>query len=407
MPEIEWRQVNSFVAPVQNDRLLSRRPCPICGSDAAGERVWSIDGFQFFSDSPTLPKRVDLSVEQCKACFALALNPCYTMRGLGVLLAEAGHSYGASEDRPHEQVDWLAHRGLLPPAGQLLDVGCYDGTFLGTVPAHTRRVGVDIDLAALERGRARYGTDVEFVHGYFESFDYRGQPDTITMFHVLEHLRDPGAALRKLRTLAHERTRLVVEVPVLDNDEVRQNDVNGPLPVLHLTHFTRASLANCLVRAGWQPVELHRQTAYNGLRVLAAPASIAEVAPEPADKELASLRLAAWREAIAEVEAALAGVAASCVAVWGAGLHTELLYHLTSLFRDRERRFVVVDRDSLKQNTTWRGVRVYAPDALSELPSGARVVLSSYSHQPELARELAEIAPDAVPVLLYRNVNRY
>mgnify|MGYP000380287711 CR=1 FL=1 len=38
------------------------------------------------------------------------------------------------------------------------------------------------------------------------------------MFHVLEHLPRPVEVLRKLRSIAEVSTRLVVEVPVLEND---------------------------------------------------------------------------------------------------------------------------------------------------------------------------------------------
>ena len=53
------------------------------------------------------------------------------------------------------------------------------------------------------------------VCGDPETFTVPNPPDTITMFHVVEHLPRPVGVLARLRALAHQGTRLVVEVPIL------------------------------------------------------------------------------------------------------------------------------------------------------------------------------------------------
>ena len=44
------------------------------------------------------------------------------------------------------------------------------------------------------------------------------------------------------------------------------------------------------------------------------------------------------------------------IVIWGAGLHTELLFHKTSLFSEPHRRFLLVDGDPAKQDSRWRGL---------------------------------------------------
>src|ERR1700693_5038486 len=109
---IRWSKVDSFPGNSTSAALTAHRPCPICGSNRA-RTILQFDQFQFYSDSDKLPKRVDLKEVQCLDCFALYLNPCYSDYGFQVLFAEAGCSYGSTEGRPQEQIDWLGGRGLL------------------------------------------------------------------------------------------------------------------------------------------------------------------------------------------------------------------------------------------------------------------------------------------------------
>jgi hypothetical protein len=120
---IKWSKVNSFPGNSNSAALTTHRPCPICGSNRA-RTILQFDQFQFYSDSDKLPKRVDLKEVQYLDCSALYLNPCYSEYGFQVLFAEGGCSYGSTEGRPREQIDWLGTRGLLRSGSPFLDAGC-------------------------------------------------------------------------------------------------------------------------------------------------------------------------------------------------------------------------------------------------------------------------------------------
>ncbi len=407
---IRWSQVDSFPGNSSSAATTEQRSCPICGGHRS-RTVLQFDQFQFYSDSGELPKRTDVREVQCLDCFALYLNPCYSEYGFHVLFAEAGCSYGSTVGHTSQQIDWLKTRGLLRSGSRLLDAGCYDGAFLAKLPEDVEKIGVDIDGPAIERGRKTLGgKGIDFIHGDFESFRCDKSLDTITMFHVLEHLPRPVAVLRNLRSMAHPGTRLVVEVPILENGIT--NDINGFFTVQHTTHFTRVSLQNCLAMAGWKIIESQEHPEYNGCRVIASPADPMRMAKQ--DPRVVSLLreyLASWNLAVKAVEDRLSGLmcTAKCV-IWGGGAHTEFLYQTTSLFHNgKARQYAIVDGDPIKKGKSWRGIEIHSSDALHELTwSEEYLLVSSYGSQPGIVKAAAELGvpPDRV-VTLYKEFRVY
>jgi SAM-dependent methyltransferase len=407
---IKWSKVDSFPGNSTSAALTTHRPCPICGSTRA-RTVLQFDQFQFYSDSDKLPKRADLKEVQCLDCFALYLNPCYSEYGFQVLFAEAGCSYGSTEGRPQEQIDWLGARGLLRSGSRFLDAGCYDGGFLAKLPDNLERIGVDIDEPAIERGRRRLGQQkVQFILGDFENFRVDRPLDTITMFHVLEHLPRPAGVLRNLRSMVHAGSRLIVEVPVLEHGVT--NDINGFFSVQHMTHFSRTSLQNCMASAGWRIQESKQQEGYNGFRVVGVPA-------EPVDapsKDLKATALsheyfAAWHQALHNVERRLSSIEDTprCI-LWGGGAHSEFLYQTTSFFqRSPGREYAIVDSDPLKKGKSWRGIKISSPDSLREISwTDVCLVVSSYGSQPGIAKAAVDLGVPPERILtLYETVRVY
>ena len=407
---VRWERVDSFLGNRSASEAMFHRPCPICGANEP-RTVLVLNDFQFFSDSHSEPKRVDIREVQCQRCMALYLNPCYSAYGFPILFAEAGQSYGSTEGRPAEQIDWMTGRGLLKDGAAVLDIGCYDGAFLARLPGTLQRIGVDIDGPAIERGRERHGAEgVAFVEGDFESFEAPVPPDTITMFHVLEHLPRPVEVLRNLRANARSQTRLIVEVPILENGGT--NDINGFFSVQHMTHFSRQSLRNSLQRSGWRVEEWSEQSDYNGCRVLAAPVEISDNVSVGSEDALRLWEyLSTWYAAVAAVNRRLAKrLDTKRVVLWGAGMHAEFLYHLTGLFVENgARRFRLVDSDPVKQGTSWRGVPIAGPESLRALDwEVASLVISSYGSQEAIAGAAVSAGvPEARIVRLYDQLRRY
>lgn len=407
---LSWAKIDSFIGNHSSPTLTAYRSCPICGNlDSRSLLVF--DDFQFFSDSVVSPKRAQIREVQCQSCHAVYLNPCYTTTGFGYLFAEAGQSYGSTEGRPKEQVDWLASRGLLDEGKTVLDAGCYDGRFLSFLPKNIRRIGVDIDLPAIARGQEKYGSDgVHLIHGAFETFQCPIEPDVIVMFHVLEHLANPFEVLSHLRSISHDETRLVVEVPVIEFGKT--NDINGFLSAQHMTHFSAHSLGELMARSGWEITERQQMPDYNGHRILGKPADFSgEVVGDVSDRIRGYEYFEHWYRTLAEVARKIESwPRTSRMVIWGGGMHSEFLYQATPLFQqDPQREYIVVDSDPLKQGKSWRGLPIFSPESLKEINwDDCLLVISSYGGQEAIAKAAVSLnVPDTVVSRLYDFVKVY
>jgi len=407
---LPWAKIDSFIGNYSSPTLTSYRPCPICGCLQC-RSLLVFDDFQFFSDSAEHPKRAQLREVQCLNCHAIYLNPCYTSIGFNYLFAEAGQSYGSTEGRPKEQVNWLANRGLLNEGKVFLDVGCYDGRFLSYLPNNIHRLGVDIDAPAIFRGQERYGADgVQLIHGAFENFQCPLEPDVIVMFHVLEHLANPLEVLRHFHTISHDETRLIVEVPVIESGKT--NDINGFLSVQHMTHFSVHSLAELMAQAGWELLERQQMPDYNGHRILAKPAKLTrKVVGDISDRTKAYEYFEHWYRTLAEVARKIeTWPKHPRRVIWGGGMHSEFLYHVTSLFQySPQCEYLVVDSDGLKLGKTWRGLTILSPDILKEVNwDDCQLVISSYGSQEAIANAALNLnVPNSKISRLYDFVKVY
>lgn len=405
---LRWAPIDSGPRGFTSPALTVHRPCPVCGA-LCSRPFLELTEYQFYGDDNELPKRATIRDVQCQSCFALFLNPVYTDTGFAILFAQAERSYGATTGRAEEEVRWLAEHGLLGDGAAVLDIGCYDGELLALMPAGVRRMGVDIDATAVARGRERLGEAAELVVGDFASFTVSRPPDLMTMFHVLEHLPYPVPILARLRAASHARSRLVVEVPVLEGRPT--NDIMGLFTPQHTTHFSRRSLANCLARGGWRILEWLQQPDYNGCRVLCEPAEPVQApAGASGDGELMREVLMRWHRAAIDVARATAEIAQAerCI-VWGGGMHVEQIYAATPFFQSHPgRKYVIVDNDPAKHGNTWRGIDILPPaETLSNAEAdGVPLLVSSYGSQPQIVQAATELGVQQI-VTLYDNVSVY
>ncbi len=414
MSDVHWSNINSFTGNFTSKSLGYYRPCPICGS-LNSKKVLELKNFQFYSDSIDEPKRFNVSEVVCLTCFALYLNPCYSKYGFGVLFAEAGQSYGSTSEHTQKQIKWLKNHDLINDGAIVLDIGCYEGYFLSCLPDNLKKLGVDIDLPAIERGRQLYKEkSIQYFCEDFESFSYRGPaPDTITMFHVLEHLPRPVEVLKRLKSISDRTTNLVIEVPIIENGKT--NDINGFFSIQHATHFSKNSLNNCLEMAGWKIIKEYKTTDYNGYRVLATPELEAsfDYSKDCIQKDWINLNaiLATWYSAIGDVEKIIQTIPNyDRFVIWGGGAHTEFLYQVTSIFHtNRKKEFVIVDSDHTKHGKTWRGIPIYNSSTIKGLNwSSTSLLISSYGGQDDIFDAAGKLnVPPANITRFYKKITRY
>jgi SAM-dependent methyltransferase len=241
-PEAQMAQPRTH--PTHSGRSSTRRgPCPACGQETWRSR---------FLESG--PHRIAI----CRSCGLGVLIDRPDERMLGDLYRS--DLYAAPRPRgmvvakaAHRIVNTIRLHALGQPQGRLLDVGAGKGHFLAAArSAGWDAIGVEYSESSAEEAKARYGLDV-IVADYMTD-PPNGEFDAVTMWHVLEHLPDPRAAVELARTLLVDGGRLLISVP---NFASLQAQIFGPdwlhldLP-RHLYHFTPRSLARLLEGCGFR-----------------------------------------------------------------------------------------------------------------------------------------------------------
>lgn len=248
------------------------RGCPACGDETSAVS---------FSDGN---RREGLggrwAYERCMACGTLYLKVCPSPESLAELYGktlieraplEGGH--GAVE-RSRVGAALRARllraaRGMLrqphswplePGEGRrILDFGC----FLGGKLAEFRErgwgiAGIDLSEEAIDQARRAFPNGA-FFSGPLANLPREERFDAIRADNVLEHLHDPLASIRALRTHLRAGGRFLAYVPSADALSVRVlrgRSQNSWLP-FHLQLFSRKGLSLLLKRAGFESVSLH------------------------------------------------------------------------------------------------------------------------------------------------------
>ena len=149
-------------------------------------------------------------------------------------------------------------RPLAPPPGRLLDVGAGRGRFvLAARAAGYDASGIEPSLRGAEAAAAA-GAPVQRVT-LEEAVIEPGSLDAATLWHVLEHLDDPGGALERIAGWLSPGGALLVGVPNLASVQAwlggeRWYHLDVPR---HRTHFTAQGLERLMGRTGFPVARSH------------------------------------------------------------------------------------------------------------------------------------------------------
>ncbi len=292
------------------------------------------------------------------------------------------------------------------PAGRVYDVGAASGAALWHFRKHGWTVsGCDPSPKAVEQAKALKGIALDLGEEQ-DALPQLAGLDLITLSHVLEHMFQPRQTLARVRQALAPGGLLLFEVPCLTAPE---RNPPGLFTLEHLSYFDAASVANLLAATGFEIVEALvtvENWPFPVITVLAR--KRADDAPAPALSSglaaaqefcdrYAAADTASWGKVDARLRAAIALGEEVCI--WGAGVHTSTLLKRTSLV-GHARVVAITDRDPQKHGHRLGSFRIAPPQ--EALALGAKVVLSSYVSEAEIARGLlAEgLAPERI-VRLY------
>lgn len=151
-------------------------------------------------------------------------------------------------------------RDLLPDGSlRVADVGCGTGIVLREFQAaatdrDVEVVGCEYSAAFVAAGR-EVGTDVRL--GGPEQLRASAPFDLVILSHVVEHFPDPVGSLAEIGELGHPGTLYYVEVPGLMTIHRKPEygfRLDRYLTLAHTYHFSRATLAATMARAGFDLV---------------------------------------------------------------------------------------------------------------------------------------------------------
>lgn len=215
-------------------------------------------------------------IAQCRSCGLWYVNPQPAPEELRAFYAN--YDDGEQWRKLEEHFNRAIRAAILrrKNSGSVLDVGCGSGNFLRCMREKGFSVfGIEPSGSGSDYARNEHGIDI--YHGMMEDYlaAQAGQRfDVITLLNVLEHLREPAAALMQLRQALASDGMLAVAVP-----DARFHDLVGrlrrrlgvpdpywieqPKSVLsgfklpdHLCSFQPSTLSALLRRCGFRVVAL-------------------------------------------------------------------------------------------------------------------------------------------------------
>jgi SAM-dependent methyltransferase len=396
--------------PVRGEQPV--RPCPVCGGVL--HDVLYRQRFEHFSAGSITDGYDVVACRACGMCFASGLpgqgrfSEYYDQSSKYDLSAAGAELSSFDAERFADEARFIAAH-VPDRAGPVLDIGTATGALLVALRdlGFTSVHGVEPSPDAARVAREAHGLDV--VAGDVRTAMAGGTRfSVVSLVAVLEHLVDPGAALRDIAELLTEGGMLYLHVP---DASAFCDDVDAPyqqFSVEHVNYFTAASLKNLLAPVGLEVV-VERAIVVKLSDVAEGPAL--EVLCRRTDRHLAVecdsegvAALARYITRSAAKEAAILARIAELadtqhpIYVWGTGTHA---LHLLATSRLAECNIVAfLDSNPHYAGRELAGRTVMEPRTIEKVD--APILVASAVSQTAIATAARDLfGPDVPLILMY------
>jgi len=213
----------------------------------------------------------EFSISRCKACGLTFLSQRPSDDNL---LLCYGNEYHVRTDRTNNVIlkflfsirYYLRLRRILKyhgnrPLHSVLEVGCGDAQFLYYLE---RRLSADADIIGIDVARgsspAPSTSHVKIITASLSDLRIETKFDLILMYDVLEHLPDPGDAIRRAGKLLSEGGLLIIQVPNWNSmwRSIFTRVWSGLQIPRHIVFFNEQTLSDYCTRNGYSALSLRK-----------------------------------------------------------------------------------------------------------------------------------------------------
>lgn len=181
--------------------------CRCCGSDGVTSLGPLADAVEFAGANLQRPLPGG-RLWRCKTCYFVFRDPILTQSEYDSLYSEGASDKWVAE---FDRIDFSLVRSQLPKDSRpkaVLDVGCFTGQLLTSLPKQYGLYGVEPNSAAAAIARARGIEIIARTANELASCDQ--QFDVISACDVIEHVSNPLDFLRQLRPLVRSGGRIII-----------------------------------------------------------------------------------------------------------------------------------------------------------------------------------------------------
>ncbi len=216
---------------------------------------------------------------QCQGCSHVWLNPRPAVDALSTIYPPSYYAYNYDSQVSPLAIaakQWIDRRkmagvrkALSAPARSFVDIGCGNGRLLETMHGlgvpRDRCYGLELDQQVVqnlnEQGFSAYCERVETC-----SDIPAGQIDLATMFHVIEHVDDPGVVVERVADWLSPEGVFVLETPNLESLDARlarRTFWGGYHIPRHWNLFTPETITHLLERHGLEVIDIRYQSGHS------------------------------------------------------------------------------------------------------------------------------------------------
>jgi SAM-dependent methyltransferase len=227
--------------------------CNLCGSDACIS-LFKAKDLRFYTGQ-------EFTLVKCTKCELVYLDPIpaeeeistyYPPAYFGEKESLADRQSLRSSDYETDKLSQMHRSGILSQKGRILDIGCGNGAFLANMKQRNWEVyGIETAKIAADYAQEEIGTSV--INKKIQDAGFASQYfDVITLWHVLEHLPDPSAALAEVHRILKPQGQLLISLPNFQSlqAQLMKSDWYHLDVPRHIYHFTPKTISELLAKTG-------------------------------------------------------------------------------------------------------------------------------------------------------------